>query len=141
MHRNVLWVLAGCAVGAVSNPAKAQGGGIKLADVAGTWNGKSMVGPKDSVFTTWVLTATADGKGVTYKRPGSDAVPVRVVTFGGDSIVTEMGPLPSTLRPGETVTTVRVVGHYKGNTMAGTWEARYASGGVARGKVAATREK
>ena len=54
---------AGYALAAIQNPALAQGGGIKFSDVAGTWEGRSMSGPKDSVFVTWVLTATADGKG------------------------------------------------------------------------------
>ena len=141
MNRILLCVLAGCAIEAVCNTAQAQGGGIKLSDVAGTWEGKSMIGPKDSVFNTWVITATADGKGWTYKRPNTDPYPVRVVATGGDSIVTEMGPLPSSLRPGQTVRTVRVVGHYKGSKMTGTFEAHYPTGDVVQGKVAATRKK
>jgi hypothetical protein len=131
---------ASYALATIQNPALAQGGGIKSSDVAGSWEGRSMSGPKDSVFLTWVLTATADGKGWTLKRGNRDPVPVRIIAIGGDSIVWESGPQPSFLRPGQTVTT-RTLAHFKGDDMTGTWEGRYASGGVARGKSAATRKK
>ena len=132
---------AGYATAAVAqNPAPAKKGGIKVADVAGTWDGKSMVGPKDSVVATFVVTATADGKGWTMKLPDRDPIPTRILAMGGDSIVTESGPFQSILRPGQMVTT-RTVGHYKGDAMTGTFEAHYASGDVLRGKAAATRRK
>jgi len=131
---------ASFALAAIQTPALAQGGGIRFSDVAGTWKGKSMVGPKDSVFLTWVLTATADGKGWTLKRASRDPVPVRIVAIGGDSIVWESGPYPSFLRPRQMVRT-RNVAHFKGDKMTGTWEGRYASGGVARGRTEATRKK
>ncbi|PYP71454.1 MAG: hypothetical protein DMD41_12405 [Gemmatimonadetes bacterium] len=99
-----------------STPApavQAQRAGIKLSDVAGTWEGKSMVGPKDSVVVTYMITATADPKGWAITFPG---------------------------RPGQTVTT-RTTSHYTGDTATGTFEAHYASGDVIRGKVVATRKK
>jgi hypothetical protein len=131
---------ASFAIAAVQTPAQAQGGGIKFSDVAGTWEGKSMVGPKDSVFVAWVLTATADGKGWTLKRANRDPVPVRIVAIGGDSIVWESGPYPSILRPGQMVTT-RTVGHFKRDKVTGSWEGHYATGDVVRGKTEATRKK
>ena len=118
----------------------AQRGGIKLSDVAGTWDVKSMAGPKDSVVVPSVVTATADGKGWTMKLSDRDPIPTRILAMGGDSIVTESGPFQSILRPGQMVTT-RTVGHYKGDAMTGTFEAHYASGDVLRGKAAATRRK
>ena len=121
-------------------PAPMRHEGIKLTDVAGTWDGKSMVGPKDSVVATFVVTATADGKGWTMKLPDRDPIPTRILAMGGDSIVTESGPFQSILRPGQMVTT-RTLGHYKGDAMTGTFEAHYASGDVLRGKAAATRRK
>ena len=134
-------LLAGSVLTARSqSPAPMQSGGIKLSDVAGTWDGKSMVGPKDSVVASFVVTATADGKGWTMKLPDRDPIPTRILAMGGDSIVTESGPFKSILRPGQMVTT-RTVGHYKGDTMTGTFEAHYASGDVLRGKAAATRRK
>jgi hypothetical protein len=125
---------------AIQTPALAQGTGIRFSDVAGTWEGRSMVGQKDSVFVTWVLTATPDGKGWTLKRANRDPVPVRIIAIGGDSIVWESGPYPSMLRAGQMATT-RTVGHFKGDNMTGTWAARYASGDVGRGRTDATRKK
>ncbi|PYP22823.1 MAG: hypothetical protein DMD53_01395 [Gemmatimonadetes bacterium] len=143
--RPVLLVTAALAVGSATaaiaqNPAPAKKGGIKLADVAGTWDSKTVLGPKDSVVVTSVLTATADGKGWTIKLANRDPIPVRVVAVGGDSVVMEAGPYESILRPGQMVTT-HTVGHYKGDAMTGTIEARYASGDVLRGKTTATRRK
>src|SRR3989442_13876504 len=81
------------------NPAPAKKGGIKLSDVAGTWDVKSVMGQKDSVVVTSVVTATADGKGWTIKLANRDPIPVRVVAVGGDSVVTEAGPYGGSLRP------------------------------------------
>jgi len=120
--------------------AQMQRAGIKLADVAGRWEGRSMVGPKDSVIVTYTITATADGKGWTIAFPSHDPVPMRILTVGGDSIVAEAGPYASVLRQGQMVTT-RTVYHFAGDTATGTFEAHYASGDVLRGKMAATRKK
>src|SRR5207249_11817405 len=109
MNRTLLVILAGCIIGTVRNPVEAQGGGIKLSDAAGTWLGRSMAGPKDSVFSTWVLTATGDRQGWTFKRPKGDPSPMRITTVGGDCVVTEVGPNPSGLRPAQAATT-RFVG-------------------------------
>lgn len=116
-------------------------GGIKLPDVAGTWVVQAMVGPKDSVVVREQIRATAHGKGWTMTFPGRPAIPVRVVASGGDSVVTEAGPYPSALRPGQTVTLLRNVSHYKGDTMTGTFEAHYSSGEVFRGRTMGTRKK
>jgi len=142
MNRVVLFsaaLLSGFALAAGAQ-SPAQPGDIKLSDVAGTWEGKSMVGPNDSVFTTWVLTATAARKGWTETFPNRDPLPLRITAVGGDSVVTVMGPYPSVLRRGQMVTTRHVV-HVKGDTMTGSFEAHYAAGDVVRGKLAATRKK
>jgi len=118
--------------------AAAPQAGAKLADYAGTWDTKTMVGPKDSVVATYTLTVSADGKTWTRQFPNRDPIATRVLAFGGDSVVTETGPYQSVLRPGQTVTTW-VHGHYHGKTMTGTFESHYASGDVLKGKVAATR--
>jgi len=125
---------------AAAPAVQAQRAGIKLADVAGRWESRSMVGPKDSVVVTYTLTATADAKGWTITFPGRDPIPARVVSVGGDSIIIEAGPFASVLRPGQMVTT-RTVTHYTGDTATGTFDAHYASGDVLRGKVALTRKK
>ena len=128
-------VLAGYATAAnAQKPAKPK----RASRQCSTWETKTMAGPKDSVVAPSVLAATADGKGWTLKLPNRDAIPVRVMTTGGDSMVTEAGPFPSVLRPGQTVTTLRTIAHVKGNKMTGTMEAHYASGDVFRGKIKAT---
>src|SRR3989475_4368936 len=76
-------------------PAPMRHEGVKLTDVAGTWDGKSMVGPKDSVVASFVVTATADGKGWTMKFPNRDAIALRVLSSGGGSVVPGAGPYQS----------------------------------------------
>jgi hypothetical protein len=100
-----------------------------------------MLGPRDSVVSTSVTIATSDPKGWTVTYPNHERFPMRIVAVGGDSIVTETGPYPSTLRPGQTITVFRTVGHYKGDTMTGTFEAHYNTGSTIRGKIEATRAK
>ncbi|HVH66497.1 MAG TPA: hypothetical protein VM716_01370 [Gemmatimonadales bacterium] len=96
-----------------------------------------MMGPKDSVFTTWTVEVSADGKTRKLTFPGRDPIPVRVLASGGDSTVTEMGPYSSVTRPGQMVTT-RVTEHVQGKELTGTFEAHFASGDVLRGKHTAT---
>ena len=120
--------------------APAPAAGLKASDVAGTWDGKTMMGPKDSVVATWVMAVTADGKGWTLTLPNRAPIPARILASGGVSIVTEMGPYESVVRPGQMVTT-RSTGHYKGDAATGTLEGHYASGDVLQGKWAAKRRK
>jgi len=135
MLRQLCWSITAL-VGLVT-AAAAQ----KVSGAAGTWHTKTMIGPKDSVATTFVLTIAADGKSATIKFPSRDPIPTRILAMGGDSVVTEAGPYPSVLRPGQTVTSLRAVAHYKGNTMTGTFEAHYTNGDVVKGKTEATRAK
>ena len=116
-----------------------QGGAVNLADVAGTWKVRSMVGPKDSVVATSVLVSSASRDGWVLRLEGRAPIPLRIVAMGGDSVVTEGGPYPSILRKGLTVTVLRNVSHYKGGTLTGTFEAHYSSGDVFRGKTAGQR--
>lgn len=108
--------------------------------VAGVWDTKTLMGPKDSVVATAVVTATATDSGWTMTFPGRQPIAVRVIARGGDSVVTEAGPYPSVLRTGQTVTSLRMVSHYAGNKMSGTFWATYASGDKASGKTSGTRK-
>ncbi len=108
--------------------------------VAGSWDATTMVGPKDSVVATYLMTVAADGESATIKFPNRDAIPARVVATGGDSVVTEAGPYPSVLRPGQTVTLLHSVSHIKGDALTGTFEARYDNGDVVKGKIKAKRK-
>ena len=135
MLRHVFWSVTALVLFVTSAPAQQAPG------AAGTWNAKTLIGPKDSVVATYVLTIAADGKSATIKFANRDPIPTRILAMGGDSLVTETGPYPSVLRPGQTVNSLRAVAHYKGNTMTGTFEAHYANGDVVKGKTEATREK
>jgi len=115
--------------------------GTKPADVAGVWDAKTLMGPNDSVVATTVLTTTADDKGWTMTLPGREPIAVRVISKGGDSVVTEAGPYPSILRAGQTVTRLSMISHYSGDQMSGMFWAQYESGDKASGKVTATRRK
>lgn len=141
MRRTILCtaaVLACITAGAAAQQAAPASRGIKLADVAGTWDSKTL-GPKDSVIATTVLTTTADGKGWTMTFPTGDPVAVRVVSAAGDSVVTEAGPFASRVRQGQTVTLLHSVSHYKGNEMWGTSVAQYSAGDTLTFKVTAKR--
>lgn len=133
-----LALAAGCAksdksatdTAAVPEPAMAPPpSAITLADVAGTWNQKTMAESGDSVLTTSVLVATADTTGWTFSLEGRKPVPVRVVTVGGDSIVTVTGPFESVLRKGMKVTTTSVMRLEDGKLVSAT-TARYATKGA-----------
>ncbi|MFI5249635.1 MAG: hypothetical protein ACHQTF_06690 [Gemmatimonadales bacterium] len=115
-------------------------GSIKLADVTGKWSLKASPA-NDTVVVTSVVNATANSKTWTLTYPNREPIPMRVVASGGDSIVTEVGPYPSMLRKGQTVTLLRSVGHYKGDTMTGWFEAHYSFGDVIKGKQEGTRSK
>ena len=92
-----------------------------------------------SLIATTVLATTADGKGWTMTFPTGAPVAVRVVSLAGDSVVTEAGPFASHVRPGQTVTLLHTVGHYKGNEMWGTSVAQYSTGDTLTFKVTAKR--
>lgn len=121
-------VLASAAAGAQQIPA----------GVAGEWEGKAMIGPKDSVVTTSVTTATSTTKGWTIQFPNRPLLQGRIVAAGGDSVTVEVGPYESILRKGQQVTT-STTSHYKGDASTGTFEAKYANGDVVKGKFAGKR--
>jgi len=136
--RRIMMVFA--LFGAAALPAGVHAQAMKLSDLAGTWNGRSTIGPKDSVITTSTVTVSPDGKTWTLKFPNRDPLPMRMIAMGGDSVVVEVGPYSSILRPGVMVTT-RLTSHYKGNNSTGTFTATYSNGDVVHGKGTATRTK
>ena len=138
--RRVLLLSTFALAGQATAAAAQKPAGIKYADVAGTWNAKTMIGPKDSVVAEYVLHASTTDKGWTITFTNRPALPVRIITMGGDSIVTEVGPYSSVLRAGQMVTT-RTTGHYKGDMMTGTFFAKYANGDTLSGKISGMRKK
>ena len=113
---------------------------IKIpAAAVGTWEGKTMLGPKDSVVSTFTFTVNADGTG-TEILPDRDPIAEHVIAAGGDSIVTVSSQFKSVLRPNLTVVT-RTTFHVKGNMMSGRTHADYSDGTKLELKTTATRKK
>ena len=141
MRRTILCtaaVLACITAAATAQQAAPASPSFKLADIAGTWDSKTL-GPKDSVIATTVLTTTANGKGWMMAFPTGDPVALRFVSSAGDSVVTEAGPFASRVRQGQTVTLLHTVSHYKGNEMWGTSTAQYSTGETLTFKITGTR--
>jgi hypothetical protein len=101
---------------------------ISLADVAGSWTIRNMAENNDSVLVTTELTATADPAGWVQLLPGRPPLPMRV-RVDGDSIMTEMGPFESVLRPGTQVTTNGVY-RLENGMLRGTTTAHYKTAGA-----------
>jgi len=114
------------------NPPAAPG--IKRSDLAGTWEIKT-----DSGVAS-VIRVSANGKRWTLTFTNRKPIALRVIASGGDSIVFQAGRFPSVLRPGQTVTRLRDVGHFTGDAVTGTYEAHYAKGGVLKGTFSGTRK-
>jgi hypothetical protein len=104
-------------------PAPAAPAPINLADVAGKWTVKTMPVGKDTVLLTYTLTATADTNGWTITFPGRAPLAAKV-SVSGDSVMTSVGPYPSMLRKGVTVTTNGVF-HLVAGKMVGNMMAHY----------------
>ena len=109
------------------------------AAAVGTWESKSMIGPKDSVVATSTFTVNADGTG-TEVLPNRPPIATKVVAAGGDSIVAESARFKSVLRPNLTVVT-RTTFHVKGDMMWGPTHAEYSDGSKLDLKTTATRKK
>lgn len=125
-----LTLLAGCS-GSEGKPADNAASGAApatpLEAVAGKWTMHTMGPTSDSVLLTFELVASADPTGWSFRFPGREPVPVRIVAAEGDSVVSEAGPYESALRPGVQVTT-RSVMRLKDGELVGTTEAVYAGG-------------
>jgi hypothetical protein len=95
---------------------------ISLADVAGTWEMRSVPETgSDTTATVYQLVASADGW--TLMLPDRDPIEAEVTT-SGDSIVMVAGPFESVRRDGVMVTTHSVY-RLEGNRLVGTVVARY----------------
>ena len=97
---------------------------LSLADVAGTWNVRSMVEGDESKAVTYDLVTTADSSGWSLKFPDREPIPMKVIAVEGDSVVTEAGPFESALRKGTQVV-ARNVSRLKDGKLVGTTTARY----------------
>ena len=104
-----------------------QPAALNLADLAGKWRVEVAAENNDSTLVTYEMTATADTSGWTMTFPGRQPVPIRVLSVAGDSVVSEVGPFESALRPGVQVSTWSVM-RLRGDRMMGRTTARYAVG-------------
>jgi len=131
-------LLAACAKPDAPPPAvPAPPAAVNLADFAGTWTVQVMGETSDSVLLTNTIVATADPAGWTLTLPGRAPMALRVST-SGDSVITEVGPYESVLRPGVQVST-RSAMKLEGGMMVGRTVAMYAGGGADSVRVLRTR--
>jgi hypothetical protein len=107
---------------AADTTAVVEAPGITLADVAGTWDVRSVpVSGPDTTATEYQLVATADG--FTLHLPDRDPI-IAVTTVSGDSIITDAGPFQSVRRDGVMVTT-HAVWRLEGDRLVGETVAHY----------------
>ena len=112
-----------------------------LAAFSGDWNVRAMPEQGDSTLVTYVVRATNDTSGWTITFPNREPIPMRVLSVAGDSVVLEVGPYESALRPNVQVIT-RSVNRVQGDRMIGTAVARYQNAGadsVRRLRIEGTR--
>ena len=100
---------------------------LSLSQLAGRWTVRAVPeSGTDTTPTTSVLVATTDTTGWTVAVADGAPQPARV-RVSGDSLIVEVGPSPSTRRPGATVTTTSV-SRMQGDSLVGTTVARYSTG-------------
>lgn len=95
-------------------PAPAPPTSIKLSDIAGTWNLRSVPATGDTTPTVSVLEAKNDTSGWTITFPGRGPI-AEHVTVSGDSIILASEPYQSVRRKGVRVTTSGVLRLQNGN--------------------------
>lgn len=99
---------------------------LNLADLAGTWDMKTMREGSDSVLLTYTMTATGTTEGWMLNFPNQAPVPATVMA-SGDSVIMNAGPYSSALRKGVQVT-IQTVSRVQGGKMMGTGVAHYSTG-------------
>ena len=96
---------------------------------AGNWTVNSMPEGRDTVLVTYDMVATNDQSGWSITLPGRETQTLRIVSISGDSVVSELGPFQSVLRPNVMVTTHTTL-RPEGDRLVGTTIARYATTGA-----------
>lgn len=138
----VVLTLAACArteTPAADSPAAATPAPLTAADIAGTWDARSMPMDRDTTLVTFTMTNTATGEGSTITFPGGQPIPVRMVSMAGDSAVSEAGPFKSVMRAGQDVST-RSVFRLVNGQIQGVTRSTYANGDTAMFRIVATRK-
>ena len=111
---------------------------ITLADVAGTWDVKSMPMDRDSVLTTSQIVATGTMEGWKLILDGK-TYPSKVLTVSGDSITSSTGPFPSVLRKGQQVT-IHSIMRLKDGKLVGVIHANYNGKDTATFRIEGTKK-
>jgi hypothetical protein len=99
---------------------------LNLADVAGTWDMKTMREGSDSVLVAYTVIATGTTEGWTINLPNRPPIPM-TVSVSGDSLTMDAGPYESVLRKGVQVTT-HTVARLEGGKLMGRAMAHYSTG-------------
>jgi hypothetical protein len=99
---------------------------VSLAQMIGTWHGKSMPEHKDTVLGTWTLQAPADSSKWTVTMSNGQTIPLHVVAIAGDSVVSQLGPYKNAANDGQ-VETIRSVTRIRADKIVGIAETRLAS--------------
>jgi hypothetical protein len=115
-------------------------GTVNMMDVAGRWTIRAMPETGDSTLATYELMATSETTGWTVTLPGGTTSNA-TVRADGDSLIIEVGPHDSVLRPGQQVTT-QINARVSGTSLSGNFVER--SPGTAtdtgmRGRVSGTK--
>lgn len=99
---------------------------LNLADLAATWDMKTMREGSDSVLVEYTITATGTTEGWMINLPNRPPIPA-AVSVSGDSVTIDAGPYESVLRKGVQVTT-HAVSRLEGGKLMGRTVARYSAG-------------
>jgi hypothetical protein len=94
---------------------------LTAADIAGSWDGRTMPVGSDSVLSSWVAMSTSDSTGVTVTAGTTDTVP-HTVMFSGDSMVVMSAPHRDAAPPSGTgqMVVFRAVGRMQDGRLTGT---------------------
>lgn len=112
---------------------------ITAADLTGTWDMKTMPMDRDTVLTTGTMTSTGSADGWTMTLGASKTpIPVRIVSMGGDSVVSETGQFSSALRRGQKVS-IHSIQHLRDGKLAGVVHAKYGNGDTATFRTESTK--
>ena len=109
-----------------------------IGNMAGGWTVRAMPEQGDTTLLTYTVNATSDTTGWTVTFPGREPMPVRVLAVDADSVVLEIGPYESVLRPNVQVVT-QSVSRIVGDRLVGTAVARYRGTGVGADSVVRLR--
>jgi len=99
---------------------------VSLAQMIGTWHGKSMPEHKDTVLATWTLDAPADSSKWTITMSNGQTIPLHIVAIAGDSVVSQLGPYKNAANNGQ-VETTRSVTRIQADKIVGIAETRLGS--------------